>query len=151
MNDRPAGECGQTLLLVVGLTVVTVLLVTVVANVSRAFLAERALAAAADGAAAAGASAIDENAAYVGGLAGALPLDPAGVESEVATYVELADLDRQFDGFEVVQASTDGTTVIVRLSARVGLPLATLLSHRYAEGYPIEVTARARAPVSPAR
>lgn len=143
-----AAETGQTLLLTVGLTLVGVLLVMLVVDVCRVLLADRALAAAADAAATAGASAIDADAAYRDGLgSGTLPLSPDAVTGEVATYVEVADLRRRFAGFNVPEASTDGTTVTVRLAARVELPFAVFLPDRHADGYPIEVTARARAPV----
>jgi uncharacterized membrane protein len=141
-------ESGQTLLLTVGLTLVAVLLVAVVVNVSRVFLADRALAAAADSAATAGAAAVDESTVYRDGLAAALPLDPAAVTEEVAAYVELAGLSRRFDAFRVVEAGTDGTTVTVRLAARVDLPFAGLFSRGQGDGYPLDVTARTRALVS---
>jgi len=146
MSRRSAGDSGQTLLLTVGLAVVAALLVALVVDVSRVFLADRALAAAADSAATAGASAIDVSAVYRDGLAGTLPLDPAAVAGEVAAYAALAGLERRFDNFDVVEASTDGTTVTVRLAARVGLPFAAPFSGQ-GDGYPIEVVARARAPV----
>jgi hypothetical protein len=62
----------------------------------------------------------------------------------VAAYAELAGLERRFDGFQVVEASTDGSTVTVRLAGQVGLLVAGRRG-----GYPIEVTARARAPIQP--
>jgi hypothetical protein len=147
----PSGESGQTLLLTIGLTLVAALLVAVVVNVSRVFLADRALAVAADSAATAGAAAVDESSVYRTGVAGALPLDSDAVAGEVAAYVELAGLAARFDSFRVVEAGTDGTTVTVRLAARVGLPFAGLLSPGPDEGYPIEVTAKTRALVTEGR
>jgi uncharacterized membrane protein len=143
-----AGESGQTLLLTVGLALVAAFLAALVVNVSRVVVAHRALAAAADSAATAGAAAVDESTLYHHGLAAALPLDSAAVAGEVGAYVELAGLTGRFDGFRVVEAGTDGTTVTVRLAARVDLPFAGLFSRGPDEGYPIEVTARTRALVS---
>jgi Putative Flp pilus-assembly TadE/G-like len=137
---------GSTLLLTLGFVVIAVLLVLGVTAVSRVFLHDRALTALADGAAISAASAIDEAAVYEGRSPDLLPLATEHVAQRVTAYLDDAEATGRFQSLQLVEASTDGTTVTVRLSATVDLPFAVLLSDRYAAGFPVEVVARARAP-----
>ena len=140
-------EDGQLLLLVLCYTVIAALLITVVVNVSKAYLYRRSLVAAADGAAIAAANVPDLPQVYVGGDAAALPLAPT--RAVVEQYAADAQLGQRFDGFEVVDVSTDGRTVTVTMRAEVRMPFLNLISARYRAGYPVEATATARSPFLP--
>jgi len=145
---RGRGDDGQLLLLVLAYAVITGLLITVVVNVSKAYLYRRALVAAVDGAALTAANQPDLDRLYSGG-AEVLPLSEVGARSAVRQYVRDADLARRFDGFQVLDVSTDGQTVTVRLGSVARMPFINVLSSRYADGYPVEATARARSPLVP--
>jgi Putative Flp pilus-assembly TadE/G-like len=138
---------GSLSVLILGLVAVLVVLVTVVVNASKAFLVQRSLSAAADGAAVAAANALDETAVYGGGLTDTVPLDARAVRATVLAYADDAALVERFVGFSVVEASTDGTTATVTMTALVRMPLVSAVSERYADGYPVEVTASARSPL----
>ncbi|MEY2476273.1 MAG: hypothetical protein QOG87_1588 [Actinomycetota bacterium] len=137
-------EDGQLLLLVLCYTVIAALLITVVVNVSKAYLYRRSLVAAADGAAIAAANVPDLPEVYAGEDAAALPLAPT--RAVVEQYADDAQLGQRFDGFEVVDVSTDGQTVTVTMRAEVRMPFLNLISSRYKAGYPVEATAIARSP-----
>jgi len=136
------------LLLVLAYAVIAGLLITVVVNLSKAYLYRRALVAAVDGAALTAANQPDLDRLYSGG-AEVLPLSEVGARSAVRQYVRDADLARRFDGFQVLDVSTDGQTVTVRLGSVARMPFINVLSSNYADGYPIEATARARSPLVP--
>lgn len=146
---RGRGDDGQLLLLVLAYAVIAGLLITVVVNVSKAYLYRRALVAAVDGAALTAANQPDLDRLYSGKGRQVLPLSETGARSAVRQYVRDADLARRFDGFQVLDVSTDGQTVTVRLGAVAQMPFINVLSSRYADGYPIEATARARSPLVP--
>jgi hypothetical protein len=138
---------GQLLLLVLAYTLIAGLLVTAVVNLSKAYLYRRALLAAADGAALAAANQPDLGRVYAG--AGAtLPLSDSGATTAVRRYVARADLATRFDGFRVVDVTTDGATVTVTLGAVVRMPFANVLSDGLRGGYPVDATARARSPLT---
>ena len=138
---------GQLLLLVLCYTVIAALLITVVVNVSKAYLYRRSLVAAADGAAIAAANVPNLPRVYAGGEAAVLPLAPT--RTVVEQYAAAAQLGQRFDGFEVVDVSTDGQTVTVTMRAEVRMPFLNLISSRYRDGYPVEATAIARSPFVP--
>ena len=138
------------MLFVIGFTLVAALLVTVVVNASKVFLTQRALSAAADGAALAAVDALDEVAFYGGARGETLRLDDAAAGAAVADYVASAGLTERFDGFEFTTGlGGDGTTVTVTCGSRVALPFINAVSDAYNEGYPLSVTASARAPITP--
>lgn len=145
---RQSDDDGQLILLVLAYAVIAALLVTVVVNVSKVYLNRRSLVAAADGAALSAANQPDLDAVY-NGTEATLPLSPAGTKAAVRQYARDADLDTRFEGFRVVDVTTDGVTVTVTLRADVGMPFLNLLSDRYNGGYPVRATARARSPLTP--
>lgn len=145
---RSRGDEGQLLLLVLAYAVIAGLLITVVVNLSKAYLYRRALVAAVDGAALSAANQPDLDRLYSGG-GQVLPLSESGARTAVRQYVRDADLARRFDGFQVLDVSTDGRTVTVRLGSVARMPFINVLSSRFSDGYPIEATARARSPLVP--
>ena len=139
---------GQLLLLVLIYTVIAGLLVTVVVNVSKAYLYRRSLVAAADGAALTAANQPDLDRIYAGS-GPVLPLSRSGTGAAVAQYAVDADLARRFEGFRVIEVTTDGETVTVRLRAVVRMPFANLLTAGVADGYEVDATAHATSPLAP--
>lgn len=139
------GDDGQLLLLVLVYTLIAGLMVTAVVNLSKAYLYRRALLSAADGAALAAANEPDLRRIYTG-TGASLPLSEEGAAEAVRRYVRQADLADRFEGFRVVDVTTDGETVTVTLGAVVRMPFANLLSDRLLSGYPVDATARARSP-----
>lgn len=143
-----AGDDGQLILLILVYTVIAGLLVTVVVNVSKVYLYRRSLVAAADGAALSAANQPDLAAVY-NGAGSTLPLSRSGARAAVDQYVSDADLEGRFAQFRVAGVDTDGITVTVTFRATVRMPFGNLLSARYAAGYLVHATARARSPLTP--
>lgn len=139
---------GQLLLLVLVYSVIAGLLVTVVVNLSKAYLYRRSLVAAVDGAALSAANQPDLARLY-SGTGAFLPLSESGARTAVRQYARDAELAERFEGFEVIDVSSDGATVTVTLRAVVPMPFVNLLSSRYSDGYPVSATARARSPLVP--
>ena len=145
---RCNGDDGQLLLLVLVYAVIAGVLVTVVVNVSTAYLHRRSLVAAVDGAALSAANQPDLRRVYAGGSE-VLPLSDEGATEAVTQYVADAGLDERFDGFDVVDVSTDGRTVTVTFAATVRMPLLNAVTTRVTGGgYRFDATARARSPLS---
>jgi len=145
---RCDGDDGQLLLLVLVYAVIAGVLVTVVVNLSTAYLHRRSLVAAVDGAALSAANQPDLARVYQGGSE-ALPLSDEGTAEAVAQYVADARLDERFGGFEVVDVSTDGSTVTVTFAATVHMPLLNAIASTVTGGgYGFDATARARSPLS---
>jgi uncharacterized membrane protein len=145
---RASGDEGQLMLLILAYTVIAGLLVTLVVNVSKAYLYRRSLVAAADGAALAAANQPDLERIYAG-AGDVLPLSESGARTAVRQYARDADLAGRFDGFRVVDVTTDGQTVTVRLRAVVHMPFANLLTSDVRGGYEVDAAANARSPLSP--
>ena len=143
----PGGDDGQLLLLVLVYALITAALVTVVVDVSKAFLHRRSLVAAVDGAALAAANQPDLDAVYNSSGREVLPLSESGARDAVEQYVADARLAARFDGFRIVDVSTDGETVTVSFSSTVRMPFVNLVVSR--GGYPIDATASARSPLTP--
>ena len=142
------GDDGQLILLILAYTVIAALLVTVVVDVSKVYLIRRSLVAAADGAALSAANQPDLSAVYTG-AGSSLPLSRAGARDAVEQYVDDADLGTRFEEFQITGVTTDGITVTVSFRSTVRMPFGNLLPARYAAGYPVRATARARSPLTP--
>ena len=146
-TSRCSGDDGQLLLLVMVYAVIAGVLVTVVVNLSTAYLHRRSLVAAVDGAALSAANQPDLARVYQGGN-GALPLSEQGTTDAVAQYVHDARLEERFDGFEVVDVVTDGSTVTVTFAATVRMPLLNAVAASVTGGgYRFDATARATSPL----
>jgi uncharacterized membrane protein len=143
-----SGDDGQLILLILIYTVIAGLLVTVVVDVSKVYLYRRSLVAAADGAALSAANQPDLASVY-DGAGSTLPLSSAGTESAVRQYARDAEMARRFEGFQIVDVTTDGSTVMVTFGSRVRMPFLGLLPSRYSGGYPVHAVARATSPLVP--
>lgn len=159
MRRSPAGsrwrtsarDDGSILLLTISYALIAIALVIVAVDASAFFLSRRALAALADGAAVAGTHAEDGNRIYVAGAGADLPLTSDGVRSEVVSY--LTARDSGYPRLRLGDVGTDGVTVSVGLTDDKPLPFLSMINE-LTGAFPggtarIEVTARARAPVTP--
>lgn len=120
---RRRDDSGQTMLLIVGLTVVAVLLVGVTVDASAAYLRRQGLDNLADGAALAAADGVQGQQVYEGGLGERALIDPAVAREYVAAYLVEIDAASAYPGLRfAVDATTD--QVVVRVSAPLDLPIA---------------------------
>lgn len=117
-------ERGQTTILIVGFAIVLMMAVGVVVDASAAYLQRQALATLADGAALAAADEVEGAAVYTGGLSGdRAPLDPDRIEAVVHDHLRAVGAHGTHPGLRIEVAVHDDT-VLVRLSARLDLPIA---------------------------
>lgn len=125
-RDRPRGERGSTIPLIIGFALVLTLVVGVVIDATAAYLRRQDLDSLADGAALRGA---DLGAAgtevYGGGLGAAdLELTPAAARQAVDAYLAAVDAYRRYPGL-LAEVSVDvaARRVLVHLRAPADLPL----------------------------
>ncbi len=88
------------------------------------------------------AQALDEEAFYVSGLSGGIPLDQDEAAARVAAY--RADVAANQPGLRL-SVAVDGRTAVVRATRTLNLPLAILSTGPVT----VEAEARARAPLAP--
>ena len=146
LAGAPRGDDGQLVLLVLVYTLIAAALVTVVVDVSKVYLHRRSLVAAVDGAALAAANQPDLDAVYSGAGRRVLPLSEEGARDAVEQYVADGRLAARFDGFRIVEVSTDGETVRVSFASTVRLPFVNVVVSR--GGYDLDATASARSPLT---
>jgi len=141
---------GSVLILILGLVVLAALFITVVIDVSTLYLERRSLISAADGAALAGAQAVDRATIYQEGLpdSGPLPLDADAAAVAAREYLVAHGIHQQFPNLTVT-IDTTGTTVDVRLSARVELPVTNAVTPSARDGVTVAASAIARTPIVP--
>jgi hypothetical protein len=120
----PASWSGA-LLLGIGLVVMCLLAVTALIDVSAAFLQRQQLMAVADAAAIAGAQAIDLPAYYAEGAGAATRLDPGAVQAAVESHVSRSGARSAVPGLVLSRVWSDGTQVVVDMSAPITLPFLT--------------------------
>ena len=166
-RERLGGkDDGQIMLLSMAFGAITLVLVLVVAAVSSIYLERKELLALADAMAADAADAVDEHAYYNDPPAadgspaaapamsatpgeGVVPLSDASVEQAVREYLAAApaQVAGEFEDFRVATptGTPDGTTAVVTLRARARPPMVPWVLLPWAEGFSIEVTARAQA------
>jgi uncharacterized membrane protein len=117
-----ASERGTITVLVVGFLVVLGLLTAVVVDASAAYLRRQSVNGLADGAALAAADGAQGTAVYERGLGERVPLDPVVAQAAVHEYLRSTGAAQTYPGLSW-QVSATGTTVTVRLSAPLDLPL----------------------------
>ena len=122
-SDRPAGECGQTSLLIIGFAVVAALMVAVVVDASAAYLHRQGLSSLADGAALAAADGVQGEQVYTGGLGERARIDPVAAERYVADYLGALGATGSYPGLSY-EVSARADRVVVRVGAPLDLPLS---------------------------
>ncbi|HET7397779.1 MAG TPA: pilus assembly protein TadG-related protein [Intrasporangium sp.] len=148
-RPRRNREEGQISVLILGLFALCLALILGATDVTAAQLARMRLLDAADSAALDAADALDEAAAYRGGLHGTLLLTDASVQQSAAAH--LARIPRPSGitawGLDAPTGSEDGQTAVVTLTGRASLPMSGWLLERFGGGVTITVRSRARAPL----
>jgi Tfp pilus assembly protein PilX len=117
-----ASERGTVTVLVLGFLVLLGLLTVVVVDASAAYLRRQSVNGLADGAALAAADGAQGVTVYEHGLGERAPLDPAVARAAVHEYLLSTGARQTYPGLSW-QVSATGTTVTVRLSAPLDLPL----------------------------
>jgi uncharacterized membrane protein len=115
-------ERGTVTVLVVGFVVVLGLLTAVVVDASAAYLRRQAVNGLADGAALAAADGAQGADVYENGLGEQAPIDPLVARAAVDQYLRTTGAAATYPGLTWQVTATD-TTVTVRLSAPLDLPL----------------------------
>lgn len=118
---------GSTVILGIGLLGLCLLACAVVVDAASAFLQHRQLFAIADAAALSGAQVIDLPSYYRQGAQQATRLDSAAVIARARAHVESLQERDALPGLRVESIRTDGSSVIVELSAPVRLAFLPLL------------------------
>lgn len=140
---------GQITVLVIGLFTLALLLIIGGIDVTAAHLARVRLIDTADAAALDAADALDESAAYRGGIGAAVRVSDTTVREAVAGYLGARDLPSGVDAIAVESGSgtPDGQTAVVVLSGRAVLPMTGGVLDALGRSVTITVEARARAPL----
>lgn len=120
--ERLRDERGSVLLLGVGFVGVIALALAVAVNGAALLLQRQALMAVADAAALAGAQSIDLATYYAIGAGTGTRLDPAAAASAARWHV--ARMGEQVPGMRIDDVGSDGTSIVVQVSAPMDLPFA---------------------------
>lgn len=146
---RPGGarDRGQIGILVLGLFALAGLLVLGGIDVTAAQLARIRLLDAADAAALEAASALDERAAYEGGVLDRLALTDASVAAAAGAHLSSTPLPPGIVAWSVVPdtGTPDGTTAVVTVQGAARLPMSGWVLDSLGGSVTITVTSRARA------
>ncbi len=125
---RVTDERGSILITGAGLIAVCLLAVAVLVDASSAFVQRQQLFALADAAALAGAQAIDLDAYYAEGASAATRLDIGAVPGRVRAHLTRSRAAEAVTGLAVEGISSDGSQVVVALSAPLRLPFLSGLT-----------------------
>jgi uncharacterized membrane protein len=120
---RRRNQRGQTTLLIVGFFLVVALVVGVAVDASAAYLQRQGLASLADGAALAAADGVRAEQAYAGSVDDSSPVDVAVARRYAEEYLRQVGARQRFAAVRS-SVTASGSSVVVRLSAPVRLPIA---------------------------
>ena len=139
-------ERGQISVLILGFAVLALMLIVVGVNVTAAQLARTRLLDAADAAALDAADALDDHAAYGGGLRSAVAITDSSVRQSAARYFALAPPPHGISSWVLTDdtGSPDGQTAVIGLRGTVDIPIAASVLAAFGGSVDITVEARAR-------
>ena len=137
-SRRADGERGSVLVVGIGVVAACLLAAVVLVDSAAAYLQRQHLLAVADALALAGAQAIDLPAYYANGASASTRLDVDAVPVRVRSHLARSGA-AGIEGMTVERIASDGTDVVVRLSAPLRLPFLSGLSSG-----PVVVESRAR-------
>jgi Flp pilus assembly protein TadG len=149
MRARSPRDEGQVSILIIGILGVVLLLVLGGVDVTAAQIARARLLDAADAAALEAANALDEAAAYSGGIGDAVVVSNATVERAVAGNLAARPMPNGLSAWSIAEGTgtTDGHTAVVVLSGTADLPMTGGLLAALGKSVTITVESRARAPL----
>ncbi|GAA2487887.1 pilus assembly protein TadG-related protein [Terrabacter carboxydivorans] len=149
VRPRPqaSDDQGQIGVLALGLFVLATLLVLGAVDVTAAQLARMRLLDAADSAALDAADALDERAAYEGGVLDQLALTDESVAAAAAAHLARTPMPPGITSWSVVPRSgaSDGATAVVTVQGTATLPMSGWVLESLGGSVTITVTSRARA------
>lgn len=148
-RSRRRRDSGQVSILVVGLLGVVLLLVVGGVDVTAAQIARARLYDASDSAALDAANALDEGAAYSGGIGDAVVVSNGTVERAVEANLATRPLPYGISSWQLAggTGTTDGRTAVVVLQGTAELPMTGGLLSALGQSVTITVESRARAPL----
>ena len=140
---------GQVSILILGLLGVVLLLVIGGVDVTAAQIARARLLDASDSAALEAANALDEAAAYSGGIGDSVVVSNGTVERAVVDNLGARPMPYGISGWQVARGTgtTDGRTAVVVLQGTADLPMTGGLLAALGRSVTITVESRARAPL----
>jgi Putative Flp pilus-assembly TadE/G-like len=146
---RSRRDRGQVSLLIIGLLGVVLVLVMGGVDVTAAQIARARLFDASDAAALEAANALDEAAAYSGGIGDAVVVSNGTVERAVEDSLAARPMPYGISSWEVVRGTgtTDGRTAVIVLQGVAELPMTGGLLTALGKSLTITVESRARAPL----
>jgi Flp pilus assembly protein TadG len=149
VRSATSGERGQIGVLALGLFVLATLLVLGAVDVTAAQLARMRLLDAADSAALDAADALDERAAYEGGVLDHLALTDESVAGAAGAHLARTPMPPGITSWSVVPdtGTTDGATAVVTIRGTATLPMSGWVLESLGGSVTITVTSRARAPL----
>jgi Flp pilus assembly protein TadG len=144
-----ARDEGQISVLILGLFVIVLVLVLGAIDVTAAQLARMRLLDAADAAALDAADALDERAAYQGGVTEHLVLTDRSVRDAAADHLARTPRPSGLETWDVADGTgtPDGSTAVVTLQGRATLPMTGWVLSSLGGSVTITVTSKARAPL----
>jgi hypothetical protein len=122
VSGRRRSEHGSITPLIIGLVLVVATLVAVVVDASAAYLRRQGLNSLSDAAALAATEGLQGEQVYTAGLGERAAIDPASAQRYVADYLRGSGALAEYPGLRY-GVSARGTTVVVRLSTPLALPL----------------------------
>ena len=149
MRRRSPGDDGQVSILIIGILGVVLLLVLGGVDVTAAQIARARLFDASDAAALEAANALDEGAAYSGGIGEAVVVSNATVDRAVAANLAARPMPNGVRAWTIGDGTgtTDGRTAVVVLRGTADLPMTGGLLAALGKSVTITVESRARAPL----
>lgn len=149
MRGRSPRDEGQVSILIIGILGVVLLLVMGGVDVTAAQIARARLFDASDAAALEAANALDEAAAYSGGIGDAVVVSNATVDRAVADNLSARPLPNGLSAWTIAEGTgtTDGRTAVVVLRGTADLPMTGGLLAALGQSVTITVESRARAPL----
>ena len=149
MRAKLPRDEGQVSILIIGILGVVLLMVLGGVDVTAAQIARARLFDASDAAALEAANALDEAAAYSGGIGEAVVVSNATVERAVAENLAARPMPGGVSAWTIADGTgtTDGRTAVVVLSGTADLPMTGGLLAALGKSVTITVESRARAPL----
>lgn len=139
-------ERGQISLLIIGFTVIALMLIIGGVDVTAVQLARARMLDAADGAALDASDALDNGAAYRGGLRSAVELSDASVREAASQYLAFQPRPHGISAWVLADGtgSPDGQTAVIRLQGTADIPIAATVLSAFGGSVNITVESRAR-------